>query len=69
MPSPAEIRRSVLGGAALTGRDVTVTGGVVTLRGTLADRSLVPPPARAARAVEGVVDVRIALADPREGAS
>ncbi|MFD6077646.1 CBS domain-containing protein [Streptomyces hydrogenans] len=57
----AEIRRSVLGGPALTGVDVTVTEGVATLRGTLADRSLVPLLARAARAVEGVVDVRVEL--------
>ncbi|MET9346340.1 CBS domain-containing protein [Streptomyces termitum] len=65
----AEVRHSVLGGAAATGLDVTVAEGVVTLRGTLADRALVPLLARAARAVEGVVDVRIALADPRGGSS
>ncbi|GGR36621.1 hypothetical protein GCM10010282_31410 [Streptomyces roseolus] len=41
--------------------DVTVTEGVATLRGTLADRALVPLPARATRAVEGVVDVRMEL--------
>ncbi|MFJ3099795.1 CBS domain-containing protein, partial [Streptomyces hydrogenans] len=57
----AEIRRSVLGGPVLTGVDVTVTEGVATLRGRLADRSLVPLLARAARAVEGVVDVRVEL--------
>ncbi|MFE6222622.1 CBS domain-containing protein [Streptomyces sp. NPDC057854] len=57
----AEIRRTVLGAAALTGLDVTVTEGVATLRGTLADRALVPLLARAARAVEGVVDVRMEL--------
>ncbi|MFF2779570.1 CBS domain-containing protein [Streptomyces sp. NPDC058052] len=65
----AEIRRSVLDGAALTGMDVTVTEGVATLRGTLAERALVPLLARAARAVEGVVDVRMELTDPREGGS
>ncbi|MFI0828003.1 CBS domain-containing protein [Streptomyces roseolus] len=57
----AEIRRTVLGAAALTGLDVTVTEGVATLRGMLADRALVPLPARAARAVEGDVDVRMEL--------
>ncbi|MFF5504591.1 CBS domain-containing protein [Streptomyces roseolus] len=57
----AEIRRTVLGAAALTGLDVTVTEGVATLRGTLADRALVPLLARAARTVEGVVDVRMEL--------
>ncbi|MFD8008776.1 CBS domain-containing protein [Streptomyces sp. NPDC058955] len=60
----AEIRRSVLGGGALTGLDVTVAEGVATLRGTLSDRALVPLLARAARAVEGVVDVRMELAGP-----
>ncbi|MFI9004277.1 CBS domain-containing protein [Streptomyces sp. NPDC053541] len=57
----AEIRRSVLGRAALTGLDVTVVEGVAALRGALADRSLVPLLARAVRAVEGVVDVRMEL--------
>ncbi|GAA3388121.1 CBS domain-containing protein [Streptomyces roseoviridis] len=57
----AEIRRSVLGGAALTGLDVTVVEGVATLRGALGDRSLVPLLAKAVRAVEGVVDVRMEL--------
>ncbi|MFJ5708097.1 CBS domain-containing protein [Streptomyces sp. NPDC093105] len=59
-----EVRRSVLGGGALSGLDVTVTEGVATLRGTLSDRSLVPLLARAARAVEGVVDVRVELVGP-----
>ncbi|MFF8598001.1 CBS domain-containing protein [Streptomyces sp. NPDC015232] len=58
----AETRRTVLGGpAALMDLDVTVVEGVATLRGTLADRSLVPLLARAVRAVEGVVDVRMEL--------
>ncbi|NML51077.1 CBS domain-containing protein [Streptomyces sp. R302] len=64
----ADIRRSVLGGAAFTGLDVTVTEGVATLSGALSDRSLVPLLARAARAVEGVVDVRMELG-AHEGAS
>ncbi|MGY3334133.1 CBS domain-containing protein [Streptomyces filamentosus] len=64
----SEIRRSVLGGTGFTGLDVTVAEGVATLRGTLSDRSLVPLLARAARAVEGVVDVRMELA-AHEGAS
>ncbi|WP_442816303.1 hypothetical protein [Streptomyces sp. NBC_01233] len=34
---------------------------VVTLRGPVRDRALVPHPARAIRAVEGVVDVRMEL--------
>ncbi len=56
----AEIRRTVLGGpAALVELDVTVVEGVATLRGSLPDRSLVPLLARAVRAVEGVVDVRM----------
>ncbi|MFF7340899.1 CBS domain-containing protein [Streptomyces sp. NPDC008163] len=58
----AEIRHSVLGRPAMpVGLDVTVTEGVATLRGQLSDRSLVPLLARAVAAVEGVVDVRMAL--------
>ncbi|MFI8823509.1 CBS domain-containing protein [Streptomyces sp. NPDC053431] len=58
----AEVRRAVLGGAAtLTGLDVTVVEGVAVLRGELSDRALVPLVARAVRAVEGVVDVRMEL--------
>ncbi|MER5736860.1 CBS domain-containing protein [Streptomyces sp. NPDC002262] len=64
----SEIRRSVLDGPALTGLDVTVTKGVATLSGVLSDRSLVPLLARAVRAVEGVVDVRMELG-AHEGAS
>ncbi|WP_329241456.1 CBS domain-containing protein [Streptomyces sp. NBC_01478] len=56
------VRHHVLGrlpvGAPLT---VSVTEGVVTLGGVLPDRSLVPVLARAVRAVEGVVDVRLDL--------
>ncbi|MFF0428674.1 CBS domain-containing protein [Streptomyces sp. NPDC004520] len=60
-----EIRHSVLGeSAASVGLEVTVADGVATIRGSLSDRSLVPLVARAARAVEGVVDVRMDLATP-----
>ncbi|WP_328886797.1 CBS domain-containing protein [Streptomyces sp. NBC_00316] len=41
--------------------DFSVLDGVVTLRGSLQNRSLVPLLARAIRAVEGVVDVRMEL--------
>ncbi|WP_267888948.1 MULTISPECIES: BON domain-containing protein [Streptomyces] len=44
--------------------DVTVVDGVATIRGSLPDRSMVPLVARAARAVEGVVDVRMDLGSP-----
>ncbi|MFI6654944.1 CBS domain-containing protein [Streptomyces sp. NPDC050523] len=58
----AEIRSSVLSQlpvvAPLT---VSVSEGVVTLGGVLPDRALVPVVARAVRAVEGVVDVRLDL--------
>jgi len=58
----AEIRRSVLTQMPVT-RPLTVevTEGVVTLGGVLPDRLLVPVVARAVRAVEGVVDVRLDL--------
>ncbi|MGW8360796.1 CBS domain-containing protein [Streptomyces wedmorensis] len=60
-----DIRDSVLGrSAASAGLDVTVVDGVATIRGSLPDRSLVPLVARAARAVEGVVDVRMDLGSP-----
>ncbi|MFJ6054328.1 CBS domain-containing protein [Streptomyces sp. NPDC092307] len=57
-----EIRQSVL--TELTpgvNVDFAVRDGVVTLRGPLRDRALVPLLARAIRAVEGVVDVRLEL--------
>ncbi|MEU6944440.1 CBS domain-containing protein [Streptomyces sp. NPDC046316] len=58
----AEIRHSVLGEPAVPpDLDVTVAEGVATIRGALSDRSLVPLLARAVRAVEGVVDVRMDL--------
>ncbi|CAM5263554.1 CBS domain-containing protein [Streptomyces narbonensis] len=57
-----EIRRSILGeSAAPAGLDVSVREGVATLHGALLERSLVPLLARAVRAVEGVVDVRMDL--------
>ncbi|WP_406464951.1 CBS domain-containing protein [Streptomyces sp. NBC_01622] len=57
-----EIRRSVLGRLPLTSSlTVEVTDGVVTIGGSLPDRTLVPVAARALRAVEGVVDVRLDL--------
>ncbi|MFI8287540.1 CBS domain-containing protein [Streptomyces sp. NPDC085614] len=60
-----EIRRSVLGEpAAAAHLDVAVREGVATVRGVLADRSMVPLIARAVRAVEGVVDVRMELGAP-----
>ncbi|MFF4643249.1 CBS domain-containing protein [Streptomyces sp. NPDC001389] len=60
-----EIHQEVLAGLAPgTGLDFTVEEGVVTLRGPLRDRALVPLLARAVRAVEGVVDVRMELDGP-----
>ncbi|MGW2270214.1 CBS domain-containing protein [Streptomyces yangpuensis] len=58
-----EIRQAVLtdlapGTASL---DFSVQDGVVTLLGPLPERALVPLLTRAIRAVEGVVDVRLAL--------
>ena len=44
--------------------DVHVDHGVVTFGGTLRDAALVPVLTRAARAVEGVVDIRLDLAPP-----
>ncbi|MET7519315.1 CBS domain-containing protein [Streptomyces sp. NPDC005480] len=46
----------------------TVLEGVVTLHGPLGDRALVPLLARAIRAVEGVVDVRMDLEAPTAAA-
>ncbi|NYS21086.1 CBS domain-containing protein [Streptomyces sp. DSS69] len=58
----AEIRGEVLGPVSPPSElNASVENGVVTLRGHLADRSLVPVLARAARAVEGVVDVHMDL--------
>ncbi|MEV6579749.1 CBS domain-containing protein [Streptomyces sp. NPDC051582] len=57
-----EIRQSVLSELAPgVNADFGVQDGVVTLRGPLRDRALVPLLARAIRAVEGVVDVRMEL--------
>ncbi|MFI2435923.1 CBS domain-containing protein [Streptomyces sp. NPDC018693] len=57
-----EIRRSVLTRLPLTSAlTVSVAEGVVTLGGTMPERTLVPVVARAVRAVEGVVDIRLDL--------
>ncbi|WP_406404342.1 CBS domain-containing protein [Streptomyces sp. NBC_00879] len=57
-----EIRRTVIEHLPPTAHvEVSVTDGVVTLHGNLRDRALVSLLARAARAVEGVVDVRLSL--------
>ncbi|MGW2717702.1 CBS domain-containing protein [Streptomyces sp. NPDC001492] len=57
-----EIRHSVLGQLPVTTPlTVGVKEGVVTLGGSLPDRMLVPVVARAVRAVEGVVDIRLDL--------
>ncbi|MEV0738233.1 CBS domain-containing protein [Streptomyces sp. NPDC050549] len=57
-----EIRHQVLGRLPVTtALTVSVAEGVVTLGGALPDRSLVPVVARAVRAVEGVVDIRLDL--------
>ncbi|MCI3928846.1 CBS domain-containing protein [Streptomyces sp. AN091965] len=57
-----EIRGSVLASLPSSeGIEVRVQQGVVTLVGTLRDKALVPVLARAARAVEGVVDIRLDL--------
>ncbi|MFB6614290.1 CBS domain-containing protein [Streptomyces sp. NPDC085524] len=60
-----EIREAVLAGSA-PGKalDCTVEDGIVTLRGPVRDRTLLPLLARAVRAVEGVVDVRVELDSP-----
>ncbi|MGW1842235.1 CBS domain-containing protein [Streptomyces sp. NPDC001966] len=57
-----EIRSTVIAGLSPPDRvDLTVLDGVVTVRGPLRDRALVPLLVRAVRAVEGVVDVRMEL--------
>ncbi|MGW2829543.1 CBS domain-containing protein [Streptomyces sp. NPDC001286] len=57
-----EVRHSVLGQLPITSPlTVSVADGVVTLGGVLPDRTLVPIVARAVRAVEGVVDIRLDL--------
>ncbi|GAA1544074.1 CBS domain-containing protein [Streptomyces albidochromogenes] len=58
----AEIRHTVLLDVPTTARvEVSVKDGVVVLGGRLDDRALVPLLARAVRAVEGVVDIRLDL--------
>ncbi|MCD7442343.1 CBS domain-containing protein [Streptomyces lincolnensis] len=57
-----EIRHGVLDRLpVLTELEVSVSEGVVVLSGSLPDRTLVPVVARAIRAVEGVVDIRLDL--------
>ncbi|MEU9947469.1 CBS domain-containing protein [Streptomyces sp. NPDC047939] len=66
----AEIRNGVLGRISPPLRiDATVEDGVVTLSGSLRDRSMVPLLIRAVRAVEGVVDVRMDLGENPPGVS
>ncbi|QGV77345.1 CBS domain-containing protein [Streptomyces ficellus] len=61
----SEIRSTVLPDLPAAARvDVAVEDGVVTLRGELRDRALLPLLARAIRAVEGVVDIRVDLRSP-----
>jgi osmotically-inducible protein OsmY len=57
-----DIRHSILGHLPVTTPlTISVTDGVVTLGGSLPDRTFVPIVARAVRAVEGVVDIRLDL--------
>ncbi|MFG3496540.1 CBS domain-containing protein [Streptomyces sp. NPDC047928] len=64
----AEIRRSVIPDLPATAAlEVSVEDGVVTLAGPLRDRALVPLLARAVRAVEGVVDIRLDLRNDGNG--
>ncbi|WP_432138435.1 MULTISPECIES: CBS domain-containing protein [unclassified Streptomyces] len=57
-----EVRHDVLTRMPLTtALTVSVADGVVTVHGVLPDRALVPVVARAVRAVEGVVDIRLDL--------
>ncbi|WP_372351273.1 CBS domain-containing protein [Streptomyces sp. KL116D] len=60
-----EVRRTVAS-YLFPGQNVTVTvaEGVVTFGGTLRHRNLVPVAARLARAVEGVVDIRMDFSTP-----
>ncbi|GLV92264.1 MULTISPECIES: CBS domain-containing protein [Streptomyces] len=65
-----EIRDAVLAALAPQAHvQASVKDGVVTLRGSLRDRALVPLMARAVHAVEGVVDVRMELEGQPTGAS
>ncbi|GAA1156341.1 CBS domain-containing protein [Streptomyces hebeiensis] len=62
-----EVRGDVVGRlfpVSRAGITVTVTDGVVTLRGGIPDTALVPVVARLTRAVEGVVDVECELIGP-----
>ncbi|WP_327672882.1 MULTISPECIES: CBS domain-containing protein [unclassified Streptomyces] len=60
-----EVRRTVAADL-FPGQPVTVavTDGVVTFGGTLGNRNMVPVAARLARAVEGVVDIRMDFTAP-----
>ncbi|MGW1892523.1 CBS domain-containing protein [Streptomyces sp. NPDC002004] len=65
----AEVRRDVVDQLFPLSRDgirVEVAEGVVRLSGRVRDTSLVPLAARLAYAVEGVVDVKVALEGPSE---
>ncbi|WP_328965014.1 CBS domain-containing protein [Streptomyces virginiae] len=65
-----EIRDAVLAELAPpVDLQASVKDGVVTLRGSLRNRALVPLVARAIRAVEGVVDVRMELEGKPAGAA
>ncbi|WP_327381670.1 MULTISPECIES: CBS domain-containing protein [unclassified Streptomyces] len=65
-----EIRDAVLAELAPpVDLQASVKDGVVTLRGSLRSRALVPLVARAIRAVEGVVDVRMELEGQPAGAA
>lgn len=61
----AEAHTVLSGLPAASEIDVRVSEGVVTLGGALSDRALVPLLARAVRAVEGVVDIRLDLGPAR----
>ncbi|MFI1398675.1 CBS domain-containing protein [Streptomyces sp. NPDC020681] len=65
-----EIRRTVLDTLPAAAQvTVDVTDGVVTLGGDLRDRALVPLLARATRAVEGTIDIRVNLTGPMDAAN
>lgn len=62
-----EVRTEIVGrlfGDSSQDLEVSATDGVVTLRGTVRDTSLLPVAARLVRAVEGVVDVAFDVTGP-----
>ncbi|MFC9235022.1 CBS domain-containing protein [Streptomyces decoyicus] len=62
-----EVRTEIVGrlfGDSSKDLEVSATDGVVTLRGTVRDTSLLPVAARLVRAVEGVVDVAFDVTGP-----